>query len=71
MSTNPFDDNDGSFVVLANEEEQHSLWPTFAPVPPGWTVIFGEAHRDACMDFIERNWPDIRPKSMRERLNKV
>jgi uncharacterized protein YbdZ (MbtH family) len=68
LSINPFDDEDGNFVVLINDEEQHSLWPTFADVPPGWRVAFGEADRDACLDYIDQNWPDIRPKSLRERL---
>ena len=68
LSINPFDDADGNFVVLINDEEQHSLWPTFADVPPGWRVAFGEADRDACLEYIEQNWPDIRPKSLRERL---
>jgi uncharacterized protein YbdZ (MbtH family) len=68
MSVNPFDDEDGSFLVLVNNEEQHSLWPTFAGVLAGWRVVFGEADRAACLDFIERDWPDIRPKSLRDRL---
>ena len=68
VSTNPFDDDNGSFVVLVNDEEQHSLWPTFADVPAGWRVVYGEADRAACLDYIEKNWPDIRPKSLRERL---
>ncbi|MFE7595491.1 MbtH family NRPS accessory protein, partial [Kitasatospora sp. NPDC057512] len=25
--TNPFDDQDGTFLVLVNDENQHSLWP--------------------------------------------
>lgn len=33
MSTNPFDDNEGRFLVLVNDEGQHSLWPSFADVP--------------------------------------
>lgn len=33
MSTNPFDDDNGSFFVLVNDEEQHSLWPAFADIP--------------------------------------
>ena len=33
MSTNPFDDENGEFYVVVNDEEQHSLWPTFADVP--------------------------------------
>ena len=68
VSINPFDDDDGSFLVLVNDEEQHSLWPTFADVPAGWRVVYGEADRAACLDYIEQNWPDIRPRSLRERL---
>ena len=26
MSVNPFDDENASFLVLVNDEEQHSLW---------------------------------------------
>ncbi|MBP2455950.1 MbtH family protein [Mycolicibacterium lutetiense] len=68
MSINPFDDDNGSFRVLVNDEEQHSLWPAFADVPAGWKVVYGEADRASCFDYIEQNWPDIRPKSLRDRL---
>jgi glycopeptidolipid biosynthesis protein len=68
MTTNPFDDDNGSFYVLVNDEEQHSLWPSFADVPAGWQVVHGEADRAACLDYIENHWTDIRPKSLRDRL---
>jgi uncharacterized protein YbdZ (MbtH family) len=68
VTTNPFDDESGSFLVLVNDEEQHSLWPTFADVPDGWRVVYGEADRAACLDYIEREWTDIRPKTLRDRL---
>jgi uncharacterized protein YbdZ (MbtH family) len=68
LSINPFDDENGTFFVLVNDEEQHSLWPTFADIPNGWSVVYGEASRQACLDFIEENWTDIRPRSLRERL---
>jgi uncharacterized protein YbdZ (MbtH family) len=45
-----------------------SLWPTFADGPAGWRVVYGEADRAACLDYIEKNRTDIRPKSLRERL---
>jgi uncharacterized protein YbdZ (MbtH family) len=32
-------DDGGSFFVLVNDEEQHSLWPAFADVPAGWRVV--------------------------------
>jgi uncharacterized protein YbdZ (MbtH family) len=68
VSINPLDDDKGSFFVLANDEEQHRLRPTFADVPAGWRVVFGAADRAACLDYIEENWTDIRPQSLRERL---
>ncbi|GKU52261.1 hypothetical protein NJB14195_35050 [Mycobacterium montefiorense] len=68
LSLNPFDDEKGSFLVLVNDEDQHSLWPVFASTPAGWRVVYGEADRAACLDYIEQNWSDIRPRSLRERL---
>ncbi|SBS79759.1 Protein MbtH [uncultured Mycobacterium sp.] len=65
MSTNPFDAEDGRFYVLVNDEEQHSLWPAFAEIPAGWRLAFGDANRDECVQFVEQNWSDMRPKSLR------
>ncbi|MCX4460735.1 MbtH family protein (plasmid) [Streptomyces sp. NBC_01340] len=65
---NPFDDSDGEFLVLANPEGQHSLWPHFCEVPAGWQVMYGQDGREACLDFIERNWTDMRPKSLVEAM---
>lgn len=65
MSTNPFDDESGRFFVLVNEEEQYSLWPAFAEVPSGWRVVFGEEGRAECVDYVEKQWTDMRPKSLR------
>jgi uncharacterized protein YbdZ (MbtH family) len=55
------------FSVLVNGEQQHSLWPAFVDVAAGWRVVYGEVDRAACLDRIEQNWTDIRPKSLRER----
>ena len=64
MSSNPFDD-EGSFYVLVNDEEQHSLWPVFADIPSGWQPVFGPDDRQRCLEFVERTWTDLRPKSLR------
>ncbi|MEU9487426.1 MbtH family protein [Streptomyces decoyicus] len=42
MGANPFDDPGGRYLVLVNDEDQHSLWPAFAEVPAGWTVVLAE-----------------------------
>ncbi|MGW0708414.1 MbtH family protein [Streptomyces sp. NPDC002643] len=69
MSTNPFDDNDGRFLVLVNDEGQHSLWPSFAEVPGGWTTVFEENTREACLEYIETHWTDLRPRSLAESMD--
>lgn len=71
MSTNPFDDDNGSFYVLVNDEEQHSLWPTFADVPAGWQVVYGGADgasRADCVAYVDDHWTDLRPKSLRDAM---
>jgi len=70
MSTNPFDDETGAFLVLVNDEGQHSLWPTFAGVPAGWRNVFGEASRAERLAYVEELWTDIRPKSLREAMGR-
>ena len=64
MTTNPFEDDDATYLVLVNDEGQYSLWPSFAEVPAGWTVAHREDTRQSCLDFVERTWTDMRPKSL-------
>jgi len=66
--TNPFEDENGTYHVLVNDEGQHSLWPTFIEVPQGWTIIHKSDTRAACLEFINRNWTDMRPKSLIEKM---
>ncbi|MGH3927639.1 MAG: MbtH family protein [Pseudonocardiaceae bacterium] len=70
MSTNPFDDENGTFYVLVNNEDQHSLWPTFVDVPPGWTIVHGAQTRRSCVDYIEEHWTDMRPRSLIEQMER-
>ena len=62
--TNPFDDSNGTFIVLVNHEGQHSLWPHYVPLPSGWNQAFGPEARQSCLEYIEQNWLDMRPKSL-------
>ncbi|MDT0377541.1 MbtH family protein [Streptomyces sp. RKND-216] len=66
--SNPFDDEDGEFLVLVNDEQQHSLWPAFAEVPEGWTVALGPESRPRCLEFVEENWTDMRPASLARQM---
>lgn len=72
MRTSPFDDEDGRFYVVVNDEGQHALWPaTLTTVPDGWTVVHGEETRQSCLDYVNQHWTDMRPRSVREQLDRL
>lgn len=62
--SNPFEDHEGRFVVLQNEEAYHSLWPAAMEVPPGWRVVLGESSREACLDHVTESRTDLRPAGL-------
>ncbi|MCX4718331.1 MbtH family protein [Streptomyces virginiae] len=62
--SNPFENDNASYVVVRNDELQHSLWPAANPVPAGWAVVHGPDGRQACLDHVERVWTDMRPASL-------
>lgn len=66
---NPFEHDEGAFFVLVNSEGQYSLWPAFADVPAGWTEVFSAESKASCVDYIEKHWTDMRPKSLVDAVN--
>lgn len=64
VTSNPFEVEDGAYAVLRNSELQYSLWPRDIEVPDGWEVVH-EGDRQACLAFIEQEWSDMRPLSLR------
>jgi MbtH protein len=68
--TNPFEDPDGTYLVLVNDEGQHSLWPAFIDVPAGWAIPHDRDSRQACLDYVEAHWTDMRPRSLVEAMDR-
>lgn len=64
--SNPFDDVDATFLVLTNDERQHSLWPDFLAVPAGWRTVHGPSTKADCLGFVEDHWLDMQPASLDE-----
>ena len=62
--TNPFEDENGVYHVLVNDEGQHSLWPSFIAVPAGWSIVHHSDSRAACLEYINTHWTDMRPNSL-------
>lgn len=56
-----------TYLVVINDEEQYSIWPSFKNAPPaGWRCIGFEGDKAACLQLINELWTDMRPKSVRE-----
>jgi len=62
-----FDDPDADYKVLINAEEQYSLWPADLTTPDGWDVGF-TGNKDACLRYVDEVWTDMRPLSLRRRM---
>jgi MbtH protein len=62
--TNPFENENTPYLVLINDEAQYSLWPSFIEVPRGWKVAHPADSRQACLDYVNEHWTDMRPKSL-------
>jgi MbtH protein len=59
----PFD----KYAVVMNDEEQYSIWPAHRDLPNGWKAVGHTGSKAECLEYIEENWTDMRPKSVRER----
>ena len=66
--TNPFEDENAEYLVLINDEQQYSLWPAFRDIPAGWRATGPKGKRRECLDWIDKNWTDMRPKSLRDAM---
>jgi MbtH protein len=62
--TNPFEDDNAKYLVLINDEGQYSLWPSFIDVPRGWNTVHGADTRQSCLDYVNRQWIDMRPRTL-------
>jgi uncharacterized protein YbdZ (MbtH family) len=68
---NPFENENADYLVLVNDERQYSLWPTIREVPAGWRAVGQRGKRRECLEWIEANWTDMRPKSLADTMDKA
>jgi MbtH protein len=60
--------DEGAYRVVRNDEEQYSIWPADRELPLGWSAEGIEGTRSQCLDHIGRIWTDLRPASLRRRM---
>ncbi|MBG0833225.1 MbtH family NRPS accessory protein [Planomonospora sp. ID67723] len=51
--------------VVVNHEGQYSIWPPAQENPPGWNDAGKEGTKRECLEWIDVNWTDMRPLSLR------
>lgn len=62
------EDDNTIYAVVVNHEEQYSIWPTFREIPLGWRAVGKEGPKADCLAYIEAVWTDMRPLSLRKKM---
>jgi len=65
------DDKDEElYRVVVNHEEQYSIWPLEKESAPGWRDEGTTGTKAECLAHIKEVWTDMRPKSLREAMDR-
>jgi len=59
-----------NYIVVANHEEQYSIWPDYKEIPKGWRSVGKSGPKGECMNYIKEVWVDMRPLSLRQAMEK-
>lgn len=60
---------DAQYLVVLNDEEQYSIWLESRELPAGWRAEGKSGSREECLVHIEQVWTDMRPLSLRRRMD--
>jgi MbtH protein len=60
-----------TYTVLVNDEEQYSLWLAELRIPDGWRAAGKTGSKQECLDHIRSIWTDMRPLSLRQAMEKA
>lgn len=67
MSGNENEDNT-IYKVVVNREEQYSIWPAHRQNAPGWNDVDKSGSKEECLGHIKEVWVDMRPLSLRKKM---
>jgi MbtH protein len=54
------------YKVVVNHEEQYSIWPAHRENPVGKS-----GPKQECLDYIKEVWTDMRPLSLRKKMEEM
>ena len=65
------EEDDQTYKVVINHEEQYSIWPVDRENALGWNDVGKEGDKQECLDYIEEVWTDMRPLSLRKKMEEM
>lgn len=63
-----YEDEATRYRVVLNHEEQYSIWPEGRENPLGWNDEGFSGTKAECLDHIGKVWTDMRPLSLRKKM---
>ena len=59
------------YKVVRNHEEQYSIWPADRENALGWFDVGKSGTKDDCLAYIKEVWTDMRPLSLRKKMEEA
>ncbi|MCE7985642.1 MAG: MbtH family protein [Caldilinea sp. CFX5] len=59
------------YKVVINHEEQYSIWPADRENPSGWKDAGKQGTKSECLAYIKEVWTDMRPLSLRKKMEEM
>jgi len=59
-----------TYKVVVNHEEQYSIWPADRENALGWKDAGKSGLKSECLEYIKEVWTDMRPLSLRKKMEK-
>lgn len=57
------------YTVVISEEEEYSIWFEYREIPCGWRSAGKTGTKQECLDYIKEVWTDMRPLSLRKKMD--
>jgi MbtH protein len=71
MNDDHKDWQDEEVKVVVNHEGQYSIWPVDRENAPGWKDVGKSGTKEECLAYIEEVWTDMRPLSLRKKMEEA
>ncbi len=69
--TNEDQEDNTTYKVVLNHEEQYSIWPADRENPLGWNDAGQSGTKAECLAYIKEVWTDMRPLSLRKQMEEA